>query len=83
MRIYILRWQVYVAWNVHEPLPGQFVWEGEANLESWLRLAAEQGLLVVLRPGPYICAEWDFGGLPWWLASRKVHAIGEGRSLGA
>ena len=64
--------QVYVAWNVHEPEAGRFDWEGQADLAAWLTLAAEEGLLAVLRPGPYICAEWDFGGLPWWLASKKV-----------
>lgn len=64
--------QVYVAWNVHEPEAGRFDWDGQADLAAWLTLAAEEGLLAVLRPGPYICAEWDFGGLPWWLASKKV-----------
>lgn len=64
--------QVYVAWNHHAPRPGELVWDGWADVESFVRLAAELDLLVVLRPGPYICAEWDFGGLPWWLASSKV-----------
>ncbi|KAK2077073.1 hypothetical protein QBZ16_004706 [Prototheca wickerhamii] len=63
---------VYVAWNVHEPEAGRFDWDGQADLAAWLTLAAEEGLLAVLRPGPYICAEWDFGGLPWWLASKKI-----------
>ncbi|GAB4821127.1 hypothetical protein N2152v2_008173 [Parachlorella kessleri] len=64
--------EVYVPWNVHEPYPGDFQWEGFADVERFLGLAQELGLLAVLRPGPYICAEWDFGGLPWWLGSSKV-----------
>ncbi len=64
--------QVYVPWNLHEPFPGQYNWEGFADLEAYLALAQQQGLYVLLRPGPYICAEWDFGGFPWWLASSKA-----------
>lgn len=64
--------QVYVPWNVHEPYPEQYNWEGMADLEAYLQLAQDMGLYVLLRPGPYICAEWDFGGFPWWLASSKV-----------
>ncbi|EIE22122.1 hypothetical protein COCSUDRAFT_1093, partial [Coccomyxa subellipsoidea C-169] len=63
---------VYVPWNLHEPFPGQYNWDGFADLEAYLALAQEQGLYVLLRPGPYICAEWDFGGFPWWLASSKA-----------
>jgi hypothetical protein len=44
-------------------------------VEGFIRLAQQLGFLVLLRPGPYICAEWDFGGLPWWLASSAVRAI--------
>ena len=67
--------QVYVPWNVHEPFPEQYNWEGIADLEAYLQLAQDLGLYVLLRPGPYICAEWDFGGFPWWLASSKVSKI--------
>ena len=67
--------QVYVPWNVHEPFPEQYNWEGIANLEAYLQLAQDLGLYVLLRPGPYICAEWDFGGFPWWLASSKVRCV--------
>ena len=70
--------QVYVPWNVHEPYPEQYNWEGMADLESYLQLAQDMGLYVLLRPGPYICAEWDFGGFPWWLASSKVSYQAEG-----
>ncbi len=61
-----------MPWNLHEPSPGRFVWESFADLERFLQLAQKLDLLVLLRPGPYICAEWDFGGFPWWLASSAV-----------
>ena len=70
--------QVYVPWNVHEPYPEQYNWEGIGDLEAYLQLAQDMGLYVLLRPGPYICAEWDFGGFPWWLASSKVSYKAEG-----
>ena len=56
--------ETYVAWNVHEPRQGEFDFSGGADLERFIRLAGEEGLKVILRPGPYICAEWDNGGLP-------------------
>uniref|UniRef100_A0A803Y8A2 Acid beta-galactosidase n=1 Tax=Meleagris gallopavo TaxID=9103 RepID=A0A803Y8A2_MELGA len=59
--------QVYVPWNYHEPQPGVYDFTGDRDVEAFLDLAAELGLLVILRPGPYICAEWDMGGLPAWL----------------
>lgn len=64
--------QFYVPWNAHEVAPGSFKWEGWSDVEAFIRLAGELGLLVLLRPGPYVCGEWDFGGLPSWLASSKV-----------
>ncbi|XP_074535593.1 beta-galactosidase-1-like protein 2 [Halichoeres trimaculatus] len=57
----------YVPWNLHEPERGVFNFEDELDLEAYLHLAARLGLWVILRPGPYICAEWDLGGLPSWL----------------
>lgn len=63
---------MYVPWNFHERSPGTFKWDGEADIERFLDIAQSLGLNVLLRPGPYICAEWDFGGFPWWLASSKV-----------
>ena len=57
----------YLFWNAHEPQPGQFNWSGQADIASFCRIAQEEGLWVVLRPGPYACAEWEMGGLPWWL----------------
>lgn len=57
----------YVFWNFHERKPGEFDFEGQADLAEFIRLAHKEGLYVILRPGPYVCAEWDFGGYPWWL----------------
>ncbi|NWH80843.1 BGAL galactosidase, partial [Piaya cayana] len=59
--------QVYVPWNYHELLPGVYDFSGDRDVEAFLDLTAELGLLVILRPGPYICAEWEMGGLPAWL----------------
>ena len=59
----------YVFWNVHEPEPGKFDFSGNADLPEFLREAQQEGLYVILRAGPYSCAEWDFGGLPAWLLS--------------
>lgn len=57
----------YVEWSLHEPEPGQFNWTGDADLVNFLNIAQEEDLFVLLRPGPYICAERDMGGLPYWL----------------
>ncbi|MDR1464593.1 MAG: beta-galactosidase [Oscillospiraceae bacterium] len=59
--------ETYVSWNLHEPRPGVFDFSGGLDLAAFLRLAQELGLYAIVRPGPYICAEWDFGGLPAWL----------------
>ncbi|KAJ4848084.1 Beta-galactosidase 17 [Turnera subulata] len=63
--------QVYVPWNLHEPQPGQLVFEGIADLVSFLKLCQKLDFLVMLRAGPYICAEWDLGGFPAWLLAIK------------
>jgi len=57
----------YVFWNVHEPEPGKWDFSGNADLPEFLREAQQEGLYVVLRAGPYACAEWEFGGFPAWL----------------
>ncbi|MFJ6075320.1 glycoside hydrolase family 35 protein [Streptomyces sp. NPDC093065] len=57
----------YVPWNFHERTPGDVRFDGRCDLERFVRLAQDQGLDVIVRPGPYICAEWDNGGLPAWL----------------
>ncbi|XP_006737662.2 beta-galactosidase-like [Leptonychotes weddellii] len=62
---------LYVPWNFHEPQPGQYQFSGEHDVEYFIKLAQELGLLVILRPGPYICAEWDMGGLPAWLLLKE------------
>ncbi len=59
--------ETYVAWNLHEPRPGEFHFDGGLDLVRFIEIAAEVGLHVIVRPGPYICSEWDFGGLPAWL----------------
>ncbi|WOK98605.1 beta-galactosidase 8 isoform X2 [Canna indica] len=59
--------QTYVPWNLHEPEPNKWLFEGIADIVSYLKLAQELGFLVMLRAGPYICAEWDLGGFPAWL----------------
>jgi len=59
--------ETYIPWNFHEPKKGQFVFDGMADVVGFVRLAQEVGLYAILRPAPYICAEWEFGGLPAWL----------------
>ncbi|MCR5426415.1 MAG: beta-galactosidase [Lachnospiraceae bacterium] len=59
--------ETYIPWNLHEPKRGTFCFEGICDVERFVRLAAELELYVILRPSPYICAEWEFGGLPAWL----------------
>ena len=57
----------YVFWNLHEPKPGVYDFTGSVDVAEFVRIAQEEGLFVILRPGPYACAEWDLGGLPAWL----------------
>jgi beta-galactosidase len=57
----------YVFWNLHEPQPERYDFTGDNDVAEYVRMAADCGLAVVLRPGPYVCAEWDLGGLPAWL----------------
>ncbi|WP_110112168.1 beta-galactosidase [Bacillus sp. CGMCC 1.16541] len=63
--------ETYVPWNMHEPQKGEFQFEGLADLEAFIKKAEEIGLYVIVRPSPYICAEWEFGGLPGWLLKEK------------
>ncbi|XP_008057060.1 beta-galactosidase-1-like protein [Carlito syrichta] len=66
--------QFYVPWNYHEPQPGVYNFNGSRDLIAFLNEAALADLLVILRPGPYICAEWEMGGLPSWLLRKpKIH----------
>ena len=57
----------YIAWNWHEEKEGKFNFEGDRDLDKWISLAEEVGLFIFIRPGPYICSEWDMGGFPNWL----------------
>ena len=57
----------YMFWNYHEPAPGRYEFSGDKDVAEFCRTAQEEGLWIVLRPGPYTCAEWEFGGLPWWM----------------
>lgn len=61
----------YVFWNLHEPQPGKFDFSGNLDVAEFVRQANEEGLFVIVRPGPYICTEWDFGGIPAWLLREK------------
>ena len=59
--------ETYTCWNLHERKEGQFDFSGILDIEKYIEIATELGLNVIVRPGPYICAEWEFGGLPGWL----------------
>ncbi len=61
--------ETYTFWNLHEPMRGHFDFTGQNDVAEFVREAKEEGLYVVLRPGPYACAEWEFGGFPAWLLS--------------
>ncbi len=59
--------ETYCAWNMHEKVPGEYDFTGILNIAKYIETAQKVGLMVIVRPGPYICAEWEFGGLPWWI----------------
>lgn len=61
----------YAFWNFHEPQPGEFDFGGRHDVAAFVRTAQQEGLWVIIRPGPYCCAEWDFGGLPAWLLAMR------------
>ena len=62
---------VIVFWNIHEQRMDEFDFTGNNDLRAFIKLAQKNGMKVILRPGPYICAEWEMGGLPWWLLKKK------------
>lgn len=61
----------YVFWNLHEPQKGKFDFSGNNDVAEFVKIAKEEGLWVILRPSPYVCAEWEFGGYPYWLQNEK------------
>ncbi len=61
----------YVFWNLHEPQKGQFDFSGNNDIAAFVKTAREEGLWVIIRPSPYVCAEWEFGGYPYWLQNEK------------
>ncbi|MBR3596082.1 MAG: beta-galactosidase [Clostridia bacterium] len=59
--------ETYCAWNMHEKQPGVFDFSGILDIGKFIKTAGDMGLMAIVRPGPYICSEWEFGGLPWWI----------------
>eukprot|EP01064_Diplonema_japonicum_P015192 TRINITY_DN22959_c0_g1_i1.p1 TRINITY_DN22959_c0_g1~~TRINITY_DN22959_c0_g1_i1.p1 ORF type:complete len:779 (+),score=175.20 TRINITY_DN22959_c0_g1_i1:42-2339(+) len=64
--------QTYVPWNWHEAVQGQFQWDGDHDLAGFLKICQEEGMIVMVRGGPYMCGEWEFGGFPAWILNRNV-----------
>lgn len=62
--------ETYMAWNFHEAQEGVFDFTGWRDIEAFLKLVQELGLMAIVRPGPFICSEWDFGGIPAWLLGK-------------
>ena len=59
--------ETYCAWNMHEKKPDVYDFTNNLDIAKFLKIAQEEGLMAIVRPGPYICSEWEFGGLPWWI----------------
>lgn len=62
---------MYVFWNIHEQRQDHFDFTGQNDIAAFVRLCQKNGMYVIVRPGPYVCAEWEMGGLPWWLLKKK------------
>lgn len=62
---------LYIFWNLHEQTPDNFDFIGNNDISTFCRLAEKHGMYVIVRPGPYVCAEWEMGGLPWWLLKKE------------
>ena len=62
---------IYAFWNIHEQKPGEFDFKGQNDVAAFCRLAQKHGMYIMLRPGPYVCSEWEMGGLPWWLLKKE------------
>ena len=66
---------IYIFWNIHEQEEGKFDFAGQNDIAAFCKLAQQHGMYVIVRPGPYVCAEWEMGGLPWWLLKKKDVAL--------
>lgn len=62
---------IYAFWNIHEQKPDEFDFSGQNDIANFCRLAQKHDMYIILRPGPYVCSEWEMGGLPWWLLKKK------------
>ncbi|MDL2303955.1 beta-galactosidase [Bacteroides sp. OttesenSCG-928-D19] len=62
---------LYVFWNYHEPEENKYDFSGQKDIAAFCKLAQKHDMYVIVRPGPYVCAEWEMGGLPWWLLKKK------------
>ena len=62
---------IYAFWNIHEQKPGEFDFTGQNDIAAFCRLAQKYDMYIMLRPGPYVCSEWEMGGLPWWLLKKE------------
>ncbi len=62
---------LYVFWNYHESVEGEYDFEGQKDLAEFCKIAQKHDMYVIVRPGPYVCAEWEMGGLPWWLLKKE------------
>lgn len=67
---------IYAFWNIHEQKPGEFDFNGQNDIAQFCRLAQKHGMYIMLRPGPYVCSEWEMGGLPWWLLKNRIFVCG-------
>ncbi|MDH6305645.1 beta-galactosidase [Parabacteroides sp. PF5-5] len=66
---------IYAFWNIHEQKPGEFNFSGNNDIAAFCRLAQQYDMYIMLRPGPYVCSEWEMGGLPWWLLKKEDIAL--------
>lgn len=66
---------IYIFWNIHEQEEGEFDFEGQNDIAEFCKLAQKNDMYVIVRPGPYVCAEWEMGGLPWWLLKKDNIAL--------
>ena len=62
---------IYLFWNLHEQKEGVYDFKGQNDILEFVKLVQKNGMYCIVRPGPYVCAEWDMGGLPWWLLKKK------------